>query len=422
MLCFCVALCVLPLSTPHSGMQRLRILLRCLFAHQSLTRPDERRTFDPARMATVQEVNTPFGIFCNITLRDEGKESNAMVVEQTPTHVIIVLDRSGSMTGSRIDNAKKAVMAIAKMEPDVTVIAFHSNATLIGLQDLPRLTGGGGTCFMKAFQLVVDNMRLHHDTVIILMTDGETHDADIDGSMGILSKAIAGKKTGSVVCHSLGISNESTVHLLRHMAEAGTVVGTVQHIPDADGIQESVDTLLKIMNNETLMSITTKGGRRVVNNVLSGRAPGSLIINRQEVAVEKLPAKELVDVDGDTCYRILLTAVQEIAKEIRSSSSDSQKAGKRLNAAADLVESLPSLNQEEKSSLKVTIESLRNAAADLVQEREAERFPSKPPSYSKLFGSGSSNRMEYSSGMSSGQRLDNVIYDAQHRSRVSSRK
>lgn len=307
----------------------------------------------PSFGITVQEINSPIGTFSNIILPKKEKESNneTQVTFQAP-HVIVVMDRSGSMTGPRVAAAKKSVLKIMDLMHDVTVIAFHSQAYLVESDKVSSITAGGGTCFRNAFELMIQNMKSSGDTVIILITDGETDAADVDQSITLLRRKIDKDNSHrSVICHALGISQESTIHLLSQLADSGTVVGTVQHIPGAEDIDESVKTLIDIIlaPGDTI-PIRTTDGRWIRNNIITGKAPETLLVNRKVEQVVKLPVLELVEADADTVYRVILTAIQEIARDLRKD-RDTVGAEKRLAATEDLIKSMAILNQEEKISL-----------------------------------------------------------------------
>ena len=337
-------------------------------------------------MASCQEVNTPFGVFCHVVLNpteDEAKDGQVATSNKTPPHVIIVMDKSGSMSGPRIKNAQQAVVQLIKSIQDtcsVNVISFESIASVCRdgskvIKYVEGLTAGGGTCFTNAFQEVVKCMDTTGDTIIVLVTDGETDEDDVIKSVDILCTKM-NKVKGVVQCHSLGISNEATISLLQKLAEAGTVTGTVQHVSNAARIKECLETLTDIILYEKIVSVTTSDGVRVVNEVVKGSMPQGILVNKVPVAVTKLPPTDLYllsGVNNETSFNVILSAIQSIAREAQESDSDDEKTETDCKTAEKLIESL-NLLDEQKTELRDTIRDVRDG---VTAKKEAQAAESK---------------------------------------------
>jgi Ca-activated chloride channel family protein len=110
--------------------------------------------------------------------------------KHAPGALVLVLDRSGSMQGPKLDTVRDgALAAIEALDPadQVAVITFDSEARLaIPLQpaankkaiakELAKLDAGGGTAFLPALQSAE---KVLHDSklaskLVILFTDGES--------------------------------------------------------------------------------------------------------------------------------------------------------------------------------------------------------------------------------------------------------
>jgi Ca-activated chloride channel homolog len=129
-----------------------------------------------------------------------------------PGALVLVIDRSGSMQGPKLEAAKKATLAaIATLHPDdtVTVIAFDSESTVYVKpqpaankkaieDDLKKLLSGGGTNIFpglkEAYELLqTQKVKTKH---VILLSDGE---APYDGLPELVDDMVASKITISTV-------------------------------------------------------------------------------------------------------------------------------------------------------------------------------------------------------------------------------
>jgi Ca-activated chloride channel family protein len=139
---------------------------------------------------------TPFEPFLPVSMEVEKE------VEKVSTAVILVLDKSGSMSGLPVQMAKEAAKAsVSVLDPEtmVEVISFDSSARrLFHLQKaknkmmitsfISQIYSGGGTNIYGALQMSLSDMvpvqaKKKH---IVLLTDGQSSKEGIDG---LLAKA-----------------------------------------------------------------------------------------------------------------------------------------------------------------------------------------------------------------------------------------
>jgi Ca-activated chloride channel family protein len=157
--------------------------------------------------------------------------------------LVLVLDRSGSMSNNRLELAKKAAtetVAILDKRDTVAIVGFDSGAQkLIGLtpatnkgyfqKALRSMRADGGTNIGAGLKLALDMLdgveaQIKH---VILMTDGQSPEA---GIVEMVRAAAADKITISTVA----VGRESAKPLLAQIAEEGK--GRFYYTEDAEGI------------------------------------------------------------------------------------------------------------------------------------------------------------------------------------------
>lgn len=145
-----------------------------------------------------------------------------------PVGLVLVLDRSGSMSGEKFEQAKKAcISAITTLKKDdrVAIVLFDSEAkVLVELGDATRpeladtvraMQPGGGTDIKPgleaAARLIPDgDIRFR----IVLMSDGMAPTAGLDEVVGEL-------RHRGITLSSVALGGEADRNLLRKLAERG---------------------------------------------------------------------------------------------------------------------------------------------------------------------------------------------------------
>jgi ankyrin repeat protein/uncharacterized protein YegL len=177
------------------------------------------------------------------------------VINSSKTLLLLVVDSSGSMSGSPINQvnfALKSIFSSIKKNESIKsfIIDYNSNATIINDYTSP-IVCRGGTNFKCAFDAIIQKIKeektkeIIKNTFVMFMTDGQ------DGSgmdkvkmIDLFSEELKESVESSVV-HTIGFSRDHDFDFLNKIKESGTISGTFRFADPS----ESEDALYgKIMN------------------------------------------------------------------------------------------------------------------------------------------------------------------------------
>jgi len=244
--------------------------------------------------------------------------------------IIVVLDKSGSMSGSAITQAKEAILQLvravkgdANTNAFFSLMSFQSVATAHTLADqnlktieteVQKISAGGGTSFANIFEALTTSLggytskrnNAKHDfseIVMIFFTDGQDGDG-VSGAAKRKSSLLALKNAmeaiGNSSVHTIGFTADHDARLLSEITTAGTTQGTFQYVNESKAIpvamtsitqlilqnQNSISAKLRISNLGT--NIADREEKVYLTRLASGKFMANHFMRTGEFAVAKL--------------------------------------------------------------------------------------------------------------------------------------
>ncbi|KAJ3321656.1 hypothetical protein HDU76_014043 [Blyttiomyces sp. JEL0837] len=179
------------------------------------------------------------------------------------TEIIVLVDRSGSMSGSKIKQAAKALHLLLKSLPTdcyFNIVGFGSSYELlfpssreynadslkVAEKHVDKLTADlGGTEIHSALEAVVNKRRGDMPTQIFLLTDGEVWNTEVlfDWVKTKVDESMERKDGNFVRVFTLGIGNDVSHDLVEGVARVGG--GFAQFVVENEKLQGKVVKMLK---------------------------------------------------------------------------------------------------------------------------------------------------------------------------------
>jgi Ca-activated chloride channel family protein len=188
----------------------------------------------------------------------EIKAAEGVVGVQAPLNISLVLDKSGSMEGSKIKNLREAAKnAVDLLDDDdqVSIVAFSDRVYTIApstpaadkeklKKQIDRIRDGGGTAMSGGMRRGMTELEKHRSpdrlSRMLLLTDGQTF-GDEDQCVE-LGTEMGGQE---IVIHALGLGEDWNEDLLDQVAEASG--GSADFIETADEISDYFSAAVKHM-------------------------------------------------------------------------------------------------------------------------------------------------------------------------------
>jgi len=170
-------------------------------------------------------------------------------------HILIVLDKSGSMSGAPINNSKTGIEEMVKYFrasnlTNVTLITYDNSAHKVDFRGISpeeqsatiaKIQGNGGTSFKAAFDSIMQSVKEHNskDVKVIFFTDGE--DSSAKGHTAALKEFF--KAVPQSEFHTIGFRENHDVDLLSTITTLGSKPGTFQYCKESTDIQNCVESI-----------------------------------------------------------------------------------------------------------------------------------------------------------------------------------
>jgi Ca-activated chloride channel family protein len=255
-------------------------------AYEVLSEPQQREAFNLWRKQ--QGLEGPVPLLLRVTPSQEAlpslgesqvlyamaelSASDQIEAQRLPLNLCLVLDRSTSMKGGRLQQVKEAARFIVdRMEPNdvLSLVSFSDRASIVvpGARGIDKasarkainsIQSGGGTEILQGLQLGLNIVREWHneDSIshLILLTDGQTYG---DEDECLEAAKAAGEEKISLTL--MGVGSDWNDKLLDEMAKLSGAPDASVYIDSTSKIAEAfhsrIDGLGNIFARDLVMSV-----------------------------------------------------------------------------------------------------------------------------------------------------------------------
>ena len=215
-------------------------------------------------------------VFVSVNVRGFDDEQ----VNKTPAHLALVIDRSGSMTGAPLEQAKGAAINMIKQlqEGDqITVVTYDDRSlvlipnTVIGtqqtealVQQISSIQSGGGTCIACGLEGAEGELNKNksdrYSKRTILLSDGRPDGGE--SALGYLDKVARRMESAGVVTSTVGIGLQYNEKIMGQIAVSGN--GSHYFAEDAallsGMLEKELNDLRKLVARQALVTFKLSPG------------------------------------------------------------------------------------------------------------------------------------------------------------------
>ena len=244
-----------------------------------------------------------------------------------PRETIFIIDTSGSMSGTSIEQARAALlMALPRLTSRDTFNVIEFNSVVHALFTTPQsvttatmrkaarfvdgLVANGGTEMLPALTLAlkapVDEKRIQQ---VIFLTDGQV------GNETELFELIT-QRLGPRRLFTIGIGSAPNSHFMRKASEFGR--GTFTHIGNVNEVKDKMDALFRKLEHPVLTEIRLEGPGLAGAELFPSRIPDLYDGEPVVVAIKhsQLPDEVTIEgKEGSTPWKTTLSLKQSTARE-----------------------------------------------------------------------------------------------------------
>ncbi|CAG8478363.1 9300_t:CDS:2 [Cetraspora pellucida] len=324
--------------------------------------------------------------------------------------LFICLDISGSMAGSGLTQAKKAILYLLDSlfaggvlsEKDVTCFFYQSSCEVVSFANNPNLrweNGGiqeyfdrvnsyGGTSFVSVFDSIIENVKtIDKDVAIIFFTDGQ------DGSginqlkeSKVRLEAALSVTSHSTEVHTIGFTRSHDAALLSWLTKVGNKEGNFQYVSESEKIVETMETTRKLLELNDLTLYVKLGDQEPLPTTFDDKGYGKFFLSGAATNVDGKKITILKDLESSKEYEIstlpsqipandpmaillIISHIQfeitQMTNEVLSHKNDYVNKRKRLD---EILEQANMYNEQLNSILETTFKSKSLNRSSTIQQ------------------------------------------------------
>eukprot|EP00924_Labyrinthula_sp_SR-Ha-C_P009384 augustus_masked-scaffold_2-processed-gene-22.48-mRNA-1 protein AED:0.88 eAED:0.88 QI:0/-1/0/1/-1/1/1/0/816 len=324
--------------------------------------------------------NTEFSDSIPTRIRFVAKIPEEINDQSIEKDFIFLIDRSGSMSGSRMNDAKKALQLCLSSLPEnasFDICSFGSNHSLCfgksvknnnenlskARDHVKKMSANlGGTEIQRPLKMLIDKAKTKN-TVIFLLTDGSIY-----GTSQLINEVQKDIKSKPIQMFTCGIGNQVSKDLVKGLAEVGR--GTATFIAPGERMNAKIIKQLQVASATPAKSvsmvqknISVHSSAKLFNNkppevvfdgevvdmftmlnkdVTDGQLKLVGTINKKKHILAEINLSEAVETKVDLFKVAARAKVKQIERRVKELKSD-RKTALKLAIAANLVSKYTSL-------------------------------------------------------------------------------